>query len=168
MISLKSVTNPDDLSIARNIYLSSFPPEERRDWDLIVNEDNPELSGIYEENALVGLVTLWHFEDFIYVEHFAVDSSMRSKGTGAAVLSLLAGEPLPLLLEIEPPHSSPDAERRLKFYSRNGFTTISTTYIQPPYKPGLPEVPLHLMSTSAELDPEKAAETLHRHVYKAI
>ncbi len=75
---------------------------------------------------------------------------------------------LPTVLEVEPapadqPHSLPS--RRIRFYERAGFSIIDRGYVQPPYSPALPAVPLWLMSTNLTISPARVAATLHRKVY---
>lgn len=94
---------------------------------------------------------------------------MRGSGIGAEILRLLAAEGPPLLLEVEHPKGPGSIEqRRIEFYRRNGFRLLDYDYVQPPYAPGLPSVPLLLMSTDPALDPALAARTLHREVYGTV
>ena len=55
---------------------------------------------------------------------------------------------------------------QLDFYRRNGFRLLDYDYVQPPYAPGLPSVPLLLMSTDPALDPALAARTLPPALYR--
>lgn len=150
------------------IYLSSFPPEERRDWQDVIRRNGKDLNilTIQSEQSCepTGLLTYWLFDDFVYIEHFAVAASSRGAGVGSKALqAFITASKVPVLLEVEPPETD-DAVRRIAFYSRHGLDVISTGYIQPPYMPGLPSVPLFLMSNGA-LDTKMAAQKLHCHVY---
>lgn len=167
-----SAFSPDSLNEVRQIYLESFPPEERRDFDDIIlkasSADCPlHLDVITDRGSVLGLISWWDFGCFIYVEHFAVAGHLRSAGIGSEVLKqFLVRSPLPVVLEVERPGANEMADRRIGFYRRNGFTPLSDyDYIQPPYSPGQPSVPLLLMSTDAALDPENIARTLHHQVY---
>lgn len=168
---LKKITNPADLDRAMEIYMTSFPEEERRPWDLVVSPvtvGEPELFGIYVGDTMSGMITLWTLGDMVYVEHFAVDPTVRGGGIGSRVLdcvkSLAAGRSV--VLEVEHEHSSPEAERRVAFYRRHGFELLKYHYVQPPYLPSLPEVEMSLMSTDPATDPAVLAAALHRSVYK--
>ena len=155
------------------IYVNAFPPEERRPWaDVVqpVSSMGPHLSAIYLDGndvQPVGLVTLWHFDTFSYIEHFAIAEECRGCGTGSMVLSeLRAVCNRPIVLEVEKPETSSQATKRVHFYNRNGFKTVSTTYIQPPYAPGLPEVPLDIMASGDLLCSTAEVENkLRKHVY---
>ncbi|MDE6499009.1 MAG: GNAT family N-acetyltransferase [Muribaculaceae bacterium] len=150
------------------LYLASFPPEERRPWQDIAAGRGPVLLCIdTPEYTAAGLVTLWRFPQFTYIEHLCTLPALRGRGTGAAVMGALkAGSDTPLLLEAEPPREAGGIEeRRIAFYRRCGLEVLPGNYVQPPYGPGLPSVPLLLMSTDAALDPAAAARILHKHVY---
>jgi len=159
------------------VYLSSFPDGERRDWcDLRSKADDRShplsLYTITDDSGVpVGLITVWNFSEFFYVEHFAVDSAARGGGLGGRALDetlAMLGNGKPVVLEVEPPTGGygPVAERRVGFYRRHGFTDFPHyNYIQPPYSPGLPSLPLMLMSTCAGVDLDMVSATLHREVY---
>lgn len=126
----------------RCLYEDSFPPEERRPWDALASlPDNFSVYGITCGGTVTGLITLWRFEgEMVYIEHFAVDPAMRGSGIGKSVLAAVRrmASPLPVILEVEPEGSTPEAARRLGFYRRNGFIDFPEfNYIQPPYSPGL-------------------------------
>lgn len=118
-------------------------------------------------DKFAGLINSWHFDDFNYLEHLATMPALRGSGIGATTLySLLNGFDKPWVLEVERPSAdSPMAARRIAFYERNGFSLLDYDYIQPPYAPGLPEVPLYLMSSDPDIDPAAVAAVLHREVY---
>ena len=166
MLNLRT-PSVDDLEAIKRIYFEAFPPEEQRPWHLLLQSDGkPEFKAIYDGETLAGMVTYWNFDTFVYIEHLAIDPSLRGSGLGAQTLAYLRQElALPLLLEVEPPcPENSMAARRIGFYRRNGFEILPYDYIQPPYSPGLPSVPLLLMSTAA-LNPHLSAQTLHRQVY---
>lgn len=168
-ISLSPITSESDFIKAKEIYLDSFPPAEQRPWEMIISgcDGCLTLTGIYIVEKLVGIITTWKFSHFIYVEHFVVDPTLRGRGIGRTAIGLLraASAPLPILLEAEPEHLSPQAESRIRFYKHLGFDVIDRSYVQPPYDTYLPPVHLWLMSTDPTLQPGEAALLLHREVY---
>lgn len=170
MITLCNI-NRRDLDTALSLYIESFPPEERRPWDDIILRSTQcqqrfQLLGIYIDSVFAGLITIWQFPSFRYVEHFATSPSMRSRGIGAeALAALISHSASPIVLEVELPETSPLARRRIDFYSRCGFIPHPEyKYIQPPYSADLPAVPLMLMTT-APINLDDVSLTLHRHVY---
>lgn len=155
-------TDPEEALF--RIYEESFPVEERRDWHHLPADDAFTLYGIYADDSdkPQGLLTLWNFGDFSYIEHFAVDGRLRGQGIGAEVLASVPGV---LLIEVELPETGEMCRRRIAFYERNGFRLLDTPYIQPSYGPGLPELPMRLMSRGNIDDIDKAVKTLHSRVY---
>lgn len=169
-----------NIGVLRHLYTGSFPEPEQREWSeieqlvsgdrrfhfySIVSEDNPDP---------VGMLTLWVLDvegvgaPVAYVEHFAVDPHKRGGGIGAGVMTLLAARWPQIVLEVEPHGSTPEATRRIGFYERCGFQAQPQfSYTQPPYSPGLPPVPLMLMTTGLQQEMLPAVtRTLHREVYQ--
>lgn len=171
-ITLRDNIPADVLGTLRDIYLDAFAPEERRPWDAIVTPavaGRPRLRAIYADDTPAGMVTTWNLGGVTYIEHLCIDPAARGNGLGTAVIAALIDDahPAPLLLEVEPAGSTPMASRRINFYRRCGLDVIDTTYIQPPYAPGLPSVPLWLMSTDTTIDPLPLHTLLHTRVYNA-
>lgn len=157
-----------------HIYLDSFPAEERRPldswWTLLDDEESLMTLHLVEDTSgnVIGFITCWHLDGFVYVEHFAIDSNRRCGGTGSSALrQMLAMQLLPVVLEVEHAEANEMASRRIGFYNRVGFSPIENfDYIQPPYSEGLPAVPLLLMTTKpGEIAPSDIRRQLHRVVY---
>ena len=79
-----------------SLYESSFPPNERRTRadHLLALQDTDFLPlGAVEDDRLLADVFVWQTEDFVYLEHFAVQPSLRGQGTGSRILrELLQGK----------------------------------------------------------------------------
>lgn len=170
----EAVPGEPALEILRSLYLDSFPPDERRDWcDILrrIADDTQPLRMLVIEcsGVVAGFVTLWRLTPRLtYIEHLVVDAALRGNGVGAAVIRILADlSDSSLVLEAELPDAGAMAQRRIRFYERNGFVANSHfPYIQPPYGPGLSEVPLVLM-TRGHVDLDEAAACIRREVYGA-
>lgn len=177
-VRLETIADRSGLDQIREIYEYSFPEEERRSWPSLIEETllgNLDLFGIFLRDNLIGFITLWDINGFKYIEHFAIDRKMRNCGAGQKVIELLRQTiDKPLLLEAEPAGLSYDAKRRIDFYERNGFEVIDRNYIQPPYRPGLPSVPLWLMACARsshdnifnESRLKTSVKELHKKVYR--
>ncbi len=168
-ITLSPITLEADMQTAKEIYLDAFPPAEQRPWEKIASrcDGRLTLTGIYMADRLVGIITTWRFDGFVYVEHFVIDPTLRGRGIGSAAMRRLQTEcaPLPVLLEAEPEHLSEQARHRISFYKALGFEVIDRSYVQPPYDTYLPPVHLWLLSTDSTLSPQNASLLLHRKVY---
>jgi GNAT superfamily N-acetyltransferase len=173
-VSLKIITSHNDVPISVvSLYLLAFVEDERRPcrrmFELIDDKGNNfNFVLIYCNQNLVGFVTMWNFDEFLYVEHFAIFSEMRGRGVGAAVLNILKHNQIkPLLLEAELPGASADAARRVEFYKRCGLEAhMEYRYLQPAYAPGRRAVELLLM-TSGQVDLDSAHDTLYAKVYES-
>lgn len=137
------------------VYMSSFPVEERRAWEQIVDFSSRlrhplTFTLITIAGRPVGFLTWWRFKGFRYVEHFAVEESMRGRGIGELALGVFVErDRSPVVLEVEPAERGALARRRIRFYERCGFRPHPDyRYVQPPYAEGLPEVALMLMTAS--------------------
>ncbi|MDE6582187.1 MAG: GNAT family N-acetyltransferase [Duncaniella sp.] len=170
MIELKSEKSATIPARMETIYTEAFPPEERRLWsDILRLADNDQRFHFYtimSDDRPAGLITVWHLGLARYVEHFAIDPAMRGAGIGQDVIKKIISMPgAPVVLEVEPESAGDTARRRIGFYTRAGLSAHhSFSYIQPPYGPGLPEVPLTLM-TSAPLPLDEVSALLHREIY---
>lgn len=149
------------------IMQASFPDDEYRPYEeQIALFQEPEYQ-IYYMPA--GFLAVWEFESFIYIEHFAVDPSLRNNGTGSAMLQELVKQyQKPICLEVELPEDEL-TRRRIGFYERNGFVFNDYPYIQPPISKGKSPVPLRIMTYGKGITREKfeeMKEVLYRRVYK--
>jgi ribosomal protein S18 acetylase RimI-like enzyme len=191
---IKNQASPYWDSLVR-IYRESFPIDEQRPIEsiarLLTEEPRYTMHAIIDDNyaaelqavgqaptansqgltanspKLLGLLTTWYFEEFIYIEHFAIDPTLRSQGYGSEALKAFIHEHgKPLVLEAEPPTDALSI-RRIKFYERIGLTLYDFPYMQPAYTEDSHPVELRLMGT---LDTETTplplvSQILHREVY---
>ena len=142
-----------EIEQALKLYVEAFPLCERRDNDkwlaCLCDKDKPfVLFGIMCDNTFIGILSCWEFSDFVYVEHFAVNSNARGNGIGAKAMSALKAHygSTPLVLEVEMP-TEEIAIRRIGFYQRQGFCLNDKNYMQPPYRESESWFNLKLMTT---------------------
>lgn len=160
--------------LVERLYIDSFPPEERRPWKdvmwLVDNNRQFEMLEVVSDNAVVGFITLWHLGSVAYGEHFAIDPSCRGGGLGGEVVEAVINRlgKTPWIIEVEPPGMTPEAQRRIGFYTRHGMILQGDfRYIQPSYGSGLPPVELKLMTSRNDVDLDEATRLIHRNVYNA-
>ena len=73
---------------------------------------------IVEDGKPVGMISYWDMGDFYYIEHFAIDPSLRNGGYGKRVLeSIQTKLQGPIVLEVEEPTEEMRI-RRINFYKR--------------------------------------------------
>jgi len=152
----------------------SFPTTERR-----TKEDQRALFDAEAAYRVYGLqnsathkveafLAVWDLDGILFVEHFAVDPTLRGQGIGSRLLAELAKmTDKPLCLEVEPPCTDL-AIRRIAFYKRNGFFLNEFPYLQPSLAKGEPPIPLMVMTLGKALSKEEfeqVREELYRKVY---
>lgn len=156
------------------IYEESFPPDQRRDKEQqleIFNAKNYDVIEILDDAKvnLIGFVAYWEFEEFIFVEHFALSKSERGKGIGGKYLKdFVASHEKPIVLEVEPPMDE-TTWNRVHFYERLGWHLSDFQHIQKAYVPGRNGVLLQLMSYPEPLNDRAfqiIEETLFSTLYK--
>lgn len=162
-ISLKRTESEQELEVIKKLYLSAFPPSERREFEqlksLIYNQECA-INLIFDFGKLAGVVVFWNFPKFIFLEHLAVEPEMRNQGTGKRVLGLIQKTcNKPVILETEIPGDE-ISRRRIDFYERNGFSKLTRTYFQPSYGNNKPEVELILMSTNSDFSETELDEII--------
>lgn len=169
-------TNHTSYPFIEQLMLDSFPLTERRtekdQREVTDNEPHFKCMLITDGTLEIGLITLWQFPDFTYVEHLATSPSVRNQGYGKQImLKLTELVPGLVLLEVELPENEL-SRRRIGFYERCGFTLHPYEYLQPPYHAGGEPFPLRIMTKGTEIftleEFEKCRESIYRYVYKYI
>ena len=82
---IERVLTAESLQQIWALYESSFPVDERRAYDqlsLLLSNKYAKIYKFYRANELAGLVVIWEFEAFLFIEHFAVMPKMQNQGIG--------------------------------------------------------------------------------------
>lgn len=168
-----------DFIIAEDLYLKAFPEEERRSLESITNllkEEYFEFVPIFFDDKFKGFANLWFFNDFTYIEHFAIIQEERNKGYGTQFLKNLITNKIPnlkhkisnIVLEVEP-STNLIAKKRISFYENLGFKLLNDYYFQPPYTLNSKGLEMKLMflntNTEKQISFLKIKETLYNNVY---
>ena len=163
----------DEFDSVFDLMHRSFPAEEYRGrggQKRLVGRDDYRIYVDVEGQAVRAFLAAFEFEDFIFIEHFAVDPAYRNQGLGAAVLrGFMQSADKPLCLEVELP-DTPLAARRIGFYTRSGFALNGYYYAQPPLRDGARPLPLRIMSFPeplSEREFERVRSVLYSRVYGA-
>ena len=190
---IKSQASPYWDSLVR-VYHTSFPIDEQRPIESIVhlieheeryvayavvndNENDNDAAKLQAKSQEpiamsqrpLGLLTAWSFEEFIYIEHFAIAPTLRSQGYGTEALrTFIKEQRKPIILEAEPP-TDDITRRRIRFYERSGLILYDFPYIQPAYTPKGNPVELRLMGTlnTSTTSLSLVSTTLHEVVYES-
>jgi len=172
MIQLLRVTNPEKLNVDfKSTYESSFPPDERREFnqllDLLGNTQF-KMYEFYLQKKFAGFISVWNLTGFNFIEHFAICISEQGKGYGTQVLNqILLMNSKPVVLEVEEPFTE-TGRKRISFYERLNFSMNAGSYFQPPYSIGKSSVKMQLMSYPTKIEPkdfERIKDQIHDSVY---
>lgn len=157
-----------------NLMTQSFPTDEYRneaEQKALFNKKEYNVYGLTDENddkKLLAFLAVWKFENFAYIEHFAVAEYARNGGIGGKMLDELCDMMgSSVCLEVEPPQNE-ITQRRIAFYERHGFFLNDYPYIQPALSPGKKSGPLMIMTLGRKISPqefENIKSVLYKNVY---
>lgn len=140
------------LNEVKQIYLDSFPTDERRPFSIVrrylkCSRRPFHIVAAVKDDKVASFISYWDFPAFRYIEHFATVPSLRGDGIGSRLLrEFLNQSPLPVILEVELPDNDL-AKRRIEYYTRQGFRLLRTfRYIQPPYSTGKNPLEMKIMT----------------------
>ena len=121
----------------KRLYLSAFPPEERRPffslWLLSAIKAPVSLRAYMDGKDLGGFVLSVDSGKYLYISFIAVNPALRGKGYGSRMLEALRQQHpgRPLLVEVEAPDPAADNQaqrvKRMAFYEKNGFFDLDRT-----------------------------------------
>jgi len=169
MIEFEPLSESRHHHFAKELFESAFPEEERPPFSSLEDRDERFhfLVASLDDEPL-GILTYWVFEEFAYIEHFAIDREFRNRGLGkATMLAFLSQYPDQVVLETELP-STEVADHRLEFYTDLGFTRNPQEYWQPSYRGKNKLVLQMIIMSKYELDDgefDEMRDILYREVY---
>ncbi len=132
-------------SEAMNIYLDSFPANERQSIELVKKriesgKSKLHIGKINDKVVCIGM--LWYFEknNFVLLDYMAVKTNYRNIKIGSCLFKYISTtvitENKSLILEVEHPgygENKLERKKRVLFYLNNGaFIFDNTPYILPP------------------------------------
>ena len=167
MIWFEELQNRKKISKIFSRYEKTFPEIERRSKEQFLDlAENPDayVFFIKNEDETIGYCVIWELSSFYFLEHFEVFEEFRNQKFGEKILESLQEKFEKIILETEPNSLSEIAERRLRFYQRNGFEIVEKNYLQPSYGEGKSSVNLFLM---ANFLPENL-EILVNEIYEIV
>lgn len=166
-----TIDNKSDLEFVEKLYIESFPANERRPitqlHSVMEMDDRFDVFLLHNEDQVrVGFINSWTFDDFIFIEHFAISPEQRNTGTGQKALeAFIEYSKLPLIGEIELPNSSDFAARRVHFYERIGFKVWNLEYAQPPFESKYDAIPM-LMITYGDVNLNNEFDSIRSTIYQ--
>lgn len=166
------LSNSHEVAFVENLYIESFPLSERRPVETMLslykNEPSFVITVTIEDEQIVGFLTYWNLDEFVFAEHFAISAEYRNGGYGRKVMDLFIKEiTTPIILEVELP-TTILSERRIGFYQRIGFRLWENIqYHQPAYMEDSGPIPMKLM-TYGNIDIEKNLTDIRSKIYSKV
>lgn len=151
-IYLKNKNDPF-FNKAWQLYIESFPLEERRtlmEQEQLLNKKNYKMLCYIKNDILLSIVFYWKISSYTFLEHFAINSSLRGQSYGSKILEKFIENNENIVLEIEP-ITDKISEKRLKFYEKFNFVVNNYEHYQIPFRKGEKELRLLLMSQEKPL-----------------
>ena len=107
----------DEFDRIFSIMENSFPSDEYRTYEeqkkLLLNKKYDIYTFIIKER-IQGFISVWKFDNFLYIEHLAVDADCRNHGAGAKLLDEMKNLfPGRICLEVELPVPARTADAKL-------------------------------------------------------
>lgn len=168
------ILNKDDFCSVYKLMELSFPVEEFRTYEEafpLLSLSEYQILTIEEDRVIKAFIAQWSFQDFYYIEHFAVNPSARGEGLGTQIIrDYLDQAKLPVVIEVETANTI-NAKRRITFYERLGFILSEIEYMQPPLQPASHGVLLRLMHYPADISKElllKMKQDIFQTIYSKI
>lgn len=122
----------------RDIYTVSFPIFEQRNemqQKKAFESEAYHLLIATENEKFLSFISYWEFENYIYIEHLAVNPEYRGQNIGSETLHLFAKKiQKTVILEIDPPVDE-ISQKRLRFYEALGYKLNSFVHYHPAYNP---------------------------------
>ncbi len=142
---------------AWKLYEDSFPSSEKRviaEQEKTFFKEQYKFLTIFDDDLFVGILTFWEIEDFIFIEHLAINPELRGQNYGSKVLNVFLEKYSNIILEIEPVVDEA-TKRRLNFYTKLGFVQNSIKHFQVPFRKNDEKLALEILSYKTSLSNEK-------------
>ena len=171
LIRIQSTSAPfaDELI---SLYLDTFPANQRHnraDFETLLGaKEQFYCCAVLMNNSLTGFINYWDFDQFVYLEHLAIEPPLRGHKLGEKLVMLLREQAnKPIVLEAEYPEESEISARRIGFYRRLGFEVLPVEYMQPPYRKGEAAIPLVVLSDDVEYATSNF-EMIRNRIYREV
>lgn len=107
-----------------NQYFPIVEMKSKEHMDTLLKEKG---SVYYKDEGPYHVLMYAEFPNFTFVDYLFVAKESRGMGIGSKTLQMLKDKKKPIILEVEPvDYEDTDTEKRLRFYSREGFEHASS------------------------------------------
>ncbi|MGB3749966.1 MAG: GNAT family N-acetyltransferase [Arcobacteraceae bacterium] len=133
---------------AWQIYEESFPQEEKRtlaEQIKLFDKKSFTMLCYIEDEKVLAILFYWQIERYTYLEHFAVNSTLRGRSYGSKILQEFIDNNQNIILEIEPIIDEA-TQKRLDFYERFDFRVNNHIHFQVPFRKNSEKLQLIFLS----------------------
>lgn len=139
------------------LYENAFPLHEKRNHAAKIralNHVNYQLQAWFDDELFIGMIGMWDFGDYCYIEHLAVNDALRGQGYGKRMLSQFLRQSPQTVLEIDP-LTTEIARKRRDFYQSLGFQVNHYPHFHPTYHENLADHQLIVLSYPRQIDSQE-------------
>lgn len=167
------LANQQQLKQIYQLFENSFIPSELRPYDAFSHMFYNHDFQIYieeQDSQVIAALIVWEFQDYIFLENFAVDQHLRGQGIGGVFLEKLKDfyPNYDMILEVEEDKNDL-THRRIQFYQRHQWLFNDFHYQQPSLRENMVGEELYIMSYPSLLSEEqflKRKKELFHKVYQ--
>ena len=155
--------------VAWSLYERAFPKNEKRtkeEQSLSLKKEAYTFMSCFDKDVFVGILSFWKIDACTYIEHFAIDETLRGQNYGSKLLSAFLQNHHDVYLEIEMP-TCEMTKRRLNFYKNLGFVQNAHEHYQIPFRKDDVILPLQVLSYQNPLSKERY-DMLYKKMYKLM
>lgn len=171
MSNIICTINEKDFDSMYEIMKDAFDHSERRTYEKqkeLFRDEKYHVIGYTEDGKVNAFLAWWEFDEFIFIEHFAVRKELRGKGLGTSLFKKITDDFLKyIILEVKHP-SDEEGKDQINFYKKLGMMLNPFEYVQPAVNSNTPELDLMLMSYGKRLSSSAfnyIKETLYKEIY---
>ena len=158
MLKISNVTNLNMLNNVKSLYLTAFPQDELKPFELILQkqkEGSVEILAIENNETFVGLAITAHYKNLVLLDYFAIEKNFRNRKFGTSAFNLIKNKysDKKFFLEIENPENL-ECKNKLERLLRRNFY-LKNSMIETPYLVDLLGVEIKLLSNTNDLSYEE-------------
>ncbi|RLL45063.1 N-acetyltransferase [Oceanobacillus piezotolerans] len=146
-----------------------FPIEEmksKRHMELLLQEKGDVY---HKDDSPQHVLMFAEFDTFIFIDYIWVSSKTRGQGIGHQLIEKLKKKGKPIILEVEPvDYEDTDTEKRLRFYSREGFVHARSIGYNRRSLATNQETPMEILYWSPTNESEEVIYEQMRKMYEVI
>lgn len=154
MLKISNATTSNMLNKVKNLYLTAFPKDEQKPFELILQkqkEGSIEILTIVNNETFIGFAITTHYKNLVLLDYFAIEEDFRNQKFGTSAFNLIKNKysDKKFFLEIENPKNI-ECKNKLERILRRKFY-LKNSMLETPYLINLLGVEVKLLSNTKDL-----------------